>query len=177
MQKDEQKNLFQKVIEQHRGILFKVAKTYCQNENDRPDLIQEIMIQLWLSFHRYNDRYKITTWIYRISLNVAISFYRKNSIKINDRILLDEHLTQIAENDKPESEQQLTLLEKFINELKEIDKALMFLYLEERNYKEISEILGISESNVSTKVARIKESLKQKFATIKNENNGRFKTY
>lgn len=168
MQKKEQKILFEKVIEQHRGILFKVARTYCQNENDRADLIQEIMIQLWLSFPRYNDRYKITTWIYRISLNVAISFYRKNSIKINDKIPLDEHLSQIAENDKPESEQQLNLLDKFINELKEIDRALMFLYLEERNYKEISEILGISESNVSTKVGRIKEILKQKFATIKN---------
>ncbi len=168
MQKDEQKDQFEKVMEQHRGILFKVARTYCQNENDRPDLIQEIMIQLWLSFHRYNDRYKITTWIYRISLNVAISFYRKNSIKINDNIPLDEHLSEIAESDKPENEQQLNLLEKFINELKEIDRALMFLYLEERNYREISEILGISESNVSTKVGRIKESLKQKFATIKN---------
>jgi RNA polymerase sigma-70 factor (ECF subfamily) len=168
MQNDEKKNLFEKVIKQHKGILFKVARTYCQNENDRPDLIQEIMIQLWLSFHRYNDRYKITTWIYRISLNVAISFYRKNSIKIHDNILLDEHLSGIAGNDKPENEQQLNLLEKFINELKEIDRALMFLYLEERNYKEISEILGLSESNVSTKVGRIKESLKQKFGTIKN---------
>lgn len=168
MHKDEQKNLFEKVIEQHRGILFKVARTYCQNENDRPDLIQEILIQLWLSFHRYNDHYKMTTWIYRISLNVAISFYRKNSTKTNDKIPLDEHLSEIADSDKLEKEQQLNLLEKFINELKEIDRALMFLYLEERNYKEISEILGISESNVSTKVGRIKESLKQKFATTKN---------
>jgi RNA polymerase sigma factor (sigma-70 family) len=177
MQKDEQKKAFEKVIQQHKGILFKVARTYCQNQDDRPDLIQEIMIQLWLSFHKYNDDYKITTWIYRISLNVAISFYRKNSIKINDGIPWGEHLSQIAENDRAESEQQLTLLEKFINEFKEIDKALMFLYLEERNYREISEILGISESNVSTKVARIKESLRQKFATIKNQNNGRFETY
>lgn len=168
MQKDEQKKQFEKVIEQQKGILFKVARTYCQNENDRPDLIQEILIQLWVSFHRYNDQYKITTWIYRISLNVAISFYRKNSGKKGDNLPLDENLPLAEGNDKREDEQQLHLLEKFINELKEIDRALMFLYLEEKNYREISEILGISESNVSTKVGRIKDSLKQKFATLKN---------
>lgn len=168
MQKDEQQKQFEKVIEQHKGILYKVARTYCQNENDRPDLIQEILIQLWVSFHRYNDRYKITTWIYRISLNVAISFYRKNSGKISENLPLDENLPLAEGDDKREDDQPLHLLEKFINELKEIDRALMFLYLEEKNYREISEILGISESNASTKVGRIKDSLKQKFATLKN---------
>lgn len=168
MQKDERKRLFEKIIEQHRGILFKVARTYCQNEHERPDLVQEILIQLWLSFHKYNERSKITTWIYRISLNVAISFYRKNSNKISSKAPLQEQMLEIADNNKAHQEQELCLLESFINDLKEMDRALIFLYLENRSYREISEILGISESNVSTRVNRIKESLKRRFETRKN---------
>ncbi len=159
----EQSQLFQKLIEQHQGILFKVARTYCHAEEDRQDLIQEIMIQLWQSFHRYNDKFKITTWFYRISLNVAISFYRKNETRGKNTIPINEEISQIQEIDKSEKELQLGLLEGFINELKDLDKALMLLYLEDKSHTEISDILGISISNVSTKVARIKEKLKQRF--------------
>ena len=168
MQQNERKQLFQKIIEQHKGILFKVARTYCKNEADRLDLIQEIVIQFWLSFHKYKDNFKVTTWLYRISLNVAISFYRKNEVRKSNNVALSEQFTQIKEDDKSEKEQQLNLLELFISELKEIDRALMFLYLEERSYKEIAEILGISETNAATRVGRIKAGLKQKFSTIKN---------
>ncbi|MEQ1767571.1 MAG: RNA polymerase sigma factor, partial [Methylotenera sp.] len=80
MQTKNQNQIFQELIEQHKGILFKVARTYCQDEDDRQDLIQEIMIQLWQSFHKYNEKFKISTWLYRISINVAISFYRKNAV-------------------------------------------------------------------------------------------------
>jgi RNA polymerase sigma-70 factor (ECF subfamily) len=169
MQQNEQKQLFQKIIEQHKGILFKVARTYCQNKADRLDLIQEIMIQFWLSFHKYNDSYKMTTWLYRISLNVAISFYRRNVVRKSNNVPLEEQFTQVKEDDISEKEQQLNLLELFISELKEIDRALMFLYLEERSYKEIAEILGISETNVATKIGRIKAGLKQKFSTTKKQ--------
>jgi len=168
MPQSEQEQLFREIIKQHKGILFKVARTYCRSEADRPDLIQEIMIQFWLSFHKYNDDYKITTWLYRISLNVAISFYRKNEVRKSNNDPLGEQFTQIKEDEKSEREQQLNLLEMFMSELKEIDRALMFLYLEEKSYKEIAEILGISETNVATKIGRIKAGLKQKFSTIKN---------
>ena len=168
MQKENQKEVFEEIIKNNKGILFKVARIYCQTECERPDLIQEIMIQLWLSFPKYNNRYKITTWIYRISLNVAITFFRKKSTQINSKIQLDEFLSKPVEVDHQEKELNLNLLERFINELREFDKALMFLYLEEKNYKEISDILGISESNISTRVNRIKNKLKEKFATIKN---------
>lgn len=169
MQTEEQNQLFQELIEQHKGILFKVARTYCQDDEDRQDLIQEILIQLWQSFHKYNDKFKISTWLYRISLNVAISFYRKNEVRKNKNVPLNEQITEIQEVIKSEKVQQLNLLEQFINELKEVDKALMLLYLEEKSYKEISEILGISETNVATKIGRIKRSLKQKFLLIKNQ--------
>lgn len=164
MNKQEQQQFFQEIIERHKGILFKVARVYCRNENDRQDLIQEMMIQIWQSVHKYNDQFKISTWLYRISLNVAISFYRKNKTRANRFTVLNEHMTEIPTEDKTETEQQLNLLEQFISELKEIDKALMILYLEDKSHAEIAEILGMSVSNVGTKIGRIKDKLKTRFS-------------
>ena len=168
MQTEENKKRFEQLMEQHRGILYKVARTYCQNETDRPDLLQEMLIQLWLSFHKYDDRYKFTTWMYRVALNVAISNFRKSKSNKHDAISLDGDAVQIAAHDTSGLESQHLLLQQFISELKALDRALMLLYLDERPYKEIAEIIGISESNVSTKVSRIKENLKRKFANTKN---------
>lgn len=168
MDKQKQQQFFQEIIEQYKGILFKVARAYCPNEDDRQDLIQEIMIQIWQSIHKYNDQYKISTWLYRISLNVAISFYRKSSTRAKKYTVLNEQLVEIPDEDKSESERQLNLLEQFISELKEIDKALMILYLEDKSHTEIAEILGMSVSNVGTKIGRIKEKLKSRFSQLKS---------
>ncbi len=164
MQIEDQKIIFQELIDENKGILFKVAKTYCQDEVDRQDLIQEMMIQIWRSLHKYNKQFKMSTWLYRISLNVAISFYRKNTIRNSHVIFLREEFPQIQEIESSEKEQELNLLEQFINELKEIDKALMILYLEDKSHAEIAEILGLSVSNVGTKIARIKDKLKKRFS-------------
>jgi len=164
MDKLKQKQFFQEIIEQYKGILFKVARAYCPNEYDRQDLIQEIMIQTWQSIHKYNDQYKISTWLYRISLNVAISFYRKSSTRAKKYTALNEQLVEIPDEDKSESERRLNLLEQFISELKEIDKALMILYLEDKSHTEIAEILGMSVSNVGTKIGRLKNKLKSQFS-------------
>jgi len=166
MHAEEQKRLFLATIEQHKGILYKVARAYCPNEDDRQDLIQEMMIQIWQSIHKYNGQFKISTWLYRISLNVAISFYRKNTTRANKYTVLNEQTAQIPTEDKSEIEQQLNILEQFISELKEIDKALMVLYLEDKSHAEIADILGISVSNVGTKVGRIKDRLKIRFSQL-----------
>ena len=107
--------------------------------------------------------------MYRVALNVAISDYRKVKKK-DDTISLDEHLIEIAdENDQNnESGNNFRLLQQFINELKELDRALMLLYLEEKSYKEIADILGITETNAATKISRIKEKIKQRFSNIKD---------
>ena len=166
MNEKQQRQDFQNIIDQHKGIFYKIARAYCPNEDDRQDLIQEMMIQVWQSNHRYNGQFKISTWLYRISLNVAITFYRKNTTRANKHTLLDEQTEQIPTDDKTAEERQLVLLEKFISELKEIDKALMVLYLEDKSHAEIAEILGMSISNVGTKIARIKEKLKTRFSQL-----------
>jgi len=168
MSEKEQKQYFQEIIEQHKGILYKVARVYCKNQDDRQDLLQEMMIQIWKSIHRYDRQLKISTWLYRISLNVAISFYRKQSARANRYSVLNEQTTEIPIDEKTEVEQQLILLEQFINELKEIDKALMILYLEDKSHSEIAEILGMSVSNVGTKMGRIKDKLKTRFSQLKS---------
>ena len=168
MDKQGQQHLFEGIIEQHKGILFKVARAYCPDEEDRQDLIQEMMIQVWQSIHKYNSQYKITTWLYRISLNVAISFYRKSSTRAKIYTELNEQMVETLVEDKSENERHLNLLEQFICELKEIDKAMMILYLEDKSHTEIAEILGLSVSNTGTKIGRIKDKLKARFSQLKS---------
>lgn len=163
MQTDKEE--FSKLMQENKGIVFKVCNSYCSNKNDIEDLAQEIIFQLWKSYSNYNASYKFTTWMYKIALNTAISFYRKVK-KTHNTISFEEHLIEIADNNEAAiNNQNINLLQHFINELKELDKALMILYLEEKTYKEIAEIIGITETNVATKINRIKEKLKQKFST------------
>jgi RNA polymerase sigma factor (sigma-70 family) len=166
MGETEKHKRFQEVIELHKGILFKVARTYCKSEEDRQDLMQETSIQIWRSLDRYDDKYKISTWLYRIALNVAISFYRKNAKRQEATFPLDIQVLHIYEVENPEKQEQLKLLEGFINELNDLDKALMLLYLEDKTHSEISDVLGISQSNVGTKISRIKDKLKKRFSQI-----------
>jgi RNA polymerase sigma factor (sigma-70 family) len=169
MDKDRTDN-FLVVIESNKGILYKVANSYCRDIEDRKDLIQEIIMQLWKSFDNYNEKFKYSTWMYRISLNVAISFYRKeNSRKrISNSLttaVFDFTDTEISE----EKETNLGILNEIISKLNDLNKALILLYLEEKNYKEISEIIGITETNVATKIGRIKSRLKKEFNQLKNQ--------
>jgi RNA polymerase sigma factor (sigma-70 family) len=161
--------IFLSVMENHKGILYKIANAYSKDSDNRNDLVQEIIIQLWKSFEKYDAMYKYSTWIYRIALNVAISFNQKENRRKNRTHPLTDSILSFAEpTENNETEKNIRLLQQFISELKELDKALMLLYLEEKSYKEIAEIMGISETNVATKIARIKRNLKEKFSKIKN---------
>jgi len=158
---------FLQLVQQNRGIIFKICNSYCANKNDREDLAQEVIYQLWKSGNSFNGSYKFTTWMYRIALNVAISFYRKENKK-GPVISLNENNMDVEDKEGfvYETEENLNLLQQFINELKELDRALMILYLEAKSYAEIAEITGLTETNVSTKINRIKDKLKQKFLTV-----------
>jgi RNA polymerase sigma factor (sigma-70 family) len=159
-------NLFVSIIESHKGILFKIANAYCRDPENRNDLIQETILQLWKSFENYDNQYKYSTWIYRIALNVAISFYRSEKRRNHLQMPICEVITDLADtSNKGETEDKLLSLHLFISELKEIDKAMMLLYLDEKSHKEIAEIIGISETNVATKIGRVKIILKHKFLT------------
>jgi len=157
------------VIESNKAIIYKIAKSYCSQEDNKEDLIQDIVVQLWLSFHKYDETYKLTTWIYRIALNVAISFYRKESRRDGINRGLPAEILHFQEEEAALDRQAaVEQLYGFIQELREMDRAIMLLYLEEHSQQEIAEILGLSPTNVSTKVSRIKQQLKQKFSTLKD---------
>jgi RNA polymerase sigma-70 factor (ECF subfamily) len=164
------KDIFVKTIDEHKKIIYKIVNSYCPNREDRKDLEQEIIIQLWNSFDSYNDNYKYSTWMYRIALNVAISFYRKEKKRpTGSQIYNQASIFLVEEGDGEEDaelEYHLKLLQGFIHNLNELNKALMLLYLEEKSYEEIAEILGITKTNVATKISRIKLKLKNEFQKI-----------
>ncbi|GAB3335541.1 sigma-70 family RNA polymerase sigma factor [Larkinella ripae] len=160
-----EKDRFLALIEDHKKIIFKVCNSYCKDAEDRKDLVQEVIIQLWQSMSRYNNQYKLSTWIYRIALNVAISFYRSEHTRKKQTSSIHDSLIDIADED-PESESNSTLLHHFINQLDELNRALMILYLDDKSYREMADILGISETNVATKISRIKQRLKAQFSKL-----------
>ena len=167
IQKDKEWFLLQ--LEEHKLIIYKICNSYCKNASDRNDLAQEISYQLWRSYGNFNGTVKFSTWMYRVALNVAITFYRKTASAGNIIHLAEPaNEPEDKKEDNTELEKNISVLQQFINELKELDKALMILYLEEKKYIEIAEILGISETNVATRISRIKDKLKQKFSTINN---------
>lgn len=159
--------LFITVMEAHKGIIFKIANLYSQNQEDRKDLVQEVFLQLWKSFDKYNKQYKYSTWIYKIALNVAISFYRKEKTRASRSNSFTEDILQVVDvNENAGIDEKTALLWKYLNTLSELDKALILLYLEGKTHKEIVEIMGISETNVATKISRIKSSLRQKISNL-----------
>lgn len=157
---------FQTLLDDHKKILYKVCNTYCRDRDARDDLAQEITIQLWRSFPKFDERWKFSTWMYRIALNVAISFYRRENTRIRYVISNDQQLMEAADELKnPPAEVQL--LYGFIEGLDAMNKALALLYLDGHNYREIAEILGIGEANVATKISRLKTKMRQEFSACK----------
>lgn len=160
----ERHQLYLDILEKHKGIVFKVARSYCSNEFDREDLVQEILAQIWRSLDTYTDAFKVTTWMYRVALNVAISFYRKDKSAAYKHTEIEDRLLTYDMVQESENEQNLSALYAFIDELNDIDKAVLLMYLEGENQAEIAANLNITISNVSTKISRIKQKLKLKTA-------------
>lgn len=153
---------FAELLQQHRGIVFKVANTYAYDPDDRDDLAQEIAAQLWRAWPGYDAGRSFSTWMYRIALNVAISQLRGAARRRRHLVSLDDDLHGIPDGNAAdhETEQQLRLLHGFIAILAPLDRALLLLYLEERKTREMAEVLGISESNVTTKISRLKRRIR-----------------
>lgn len=160
------KDSFVEIIEKNKGIIFKVCNTYCKDSEDQKDLAQDIIIELWKSFDKYDSKYKFTTWMYRIALNVAISYYRKSLTKKKQITTTDFDFVNITQQETVDKETEIGLLREFISQLDEMNKTLMILYLEGNSHKEIAEILNITVSNVGTKIGRIKKKLKANFQNL-----------
>lgn len=152
---------FESLLQEHRGIVFKVASIYARGNEDRRDLVQEVAVQLWRSFGSYDPaRAKFSTWMYRVALNVAISharqFAREKPLEPLDAV----HLELPGDTDVSQPDERLAALYAFIGQLDPLNRALILLYLEDRSHAEIAQVLGISESNVATKINRIKHKLR-----------------
>ena len=157
---------FQALLAQHEKIVFKVANMYCRNAEDRRDLAQEICVQAWRSFGSYDAARSFSTWMYRIALNVAISFARSAGLRERHAVPLDEEVHDIADdNAMPhEPDERVRVLHNFIDQLDALNRALMLLYLEDRSYREIAEVLGITKTNVATKINRLKQRIRSGIA-------------
>ncbi len=166
------KEKFLQLVKENKGIVYKVCNAYCHDKDNRDDLAQEILYNLWKSFLSFRTDLKFSTWMYRIALNVAISFYRKEK-KLKPHVEIYDDMALFEEDEKDiYAQDNLKLLRRFIDELKEIDKSIILLYLDDKSQKEIAEITGITESNVSTRINRIKYKLKSNFLTNQNNHHG-----
>lgn len=152
---------FMEMIRQNEGIIYKVTSFYADTEHPIGDLYQEVVLNLWKGYPSFRGESKYSTWIYRIALNTCVSFYRRSKKNVN-YVDISMDVPDVVENNE-----QIQELYKLINRLGKIERALVLLYLDDKPYKEISEITGLSVTNVATKLSRIKDKLKQ----MSNEEN------
>jgi RNA polymerase sigma factor (sigma-70 family) len=155
---------FSQLMEQHKGIIYKVVNSYCQHQDDRQDLAQEILTAMWLTIDKYNNEFKFSTWMYRIALNVAISYYRKDSKRQDKPGVDDETLINIIDiTSEEDKSKEIKQLYRFIGQLDKLNKAIIILYLESESYESIAHSLGLSKTNVATRIGRIKAILADQF--------------
>jgi RNA polymerase sigma-70 factor, ECF subfamily len=165
MSDNKQKEQFLDILEKNIGIIIKIARAYSNTLHDKEDLINDITLELWKSFGRFKGDSKISTWIYRVALNTCMNYKRKRE---KDRLFFLDDLTQI-ENlswliDQPDSSHS-EILYQCIDELNQLNKAIIMLYLDGNSHDEISDITGISKTNVGTRISRIKEQIKNLVTT------------
>lgn len=158
--KKELENTFVQLLEKNQNIVHKVCRIYTNDQDSHNDLFQEITIQLWKAYPKFRGDAKFSTWMYRVALNTAITLYRKQKRAPKTQDYESVHYKISASGYDDTIEQQLKVMYAAVKELNDIDKALVFLYLEDKNYREISETLGISEVNARVKMNRIKNKLK-----------------
>ncbi len=165
---------FEAKLEAHRGIVFKLANAYCPAGEERDDLVQEICLQLWRAFPSYDPARRFSTWMYRVALNTAISFARAAATRGERAVPLESsEAAARVEAPAPAGEDgRLAALQRFLGGQGELERALVLLYLEDRSYREIAEILGLSETNVGTKLNRLKHEMRRTLTAAKESDHG-----
>jgi len=170
----DKEDFFRRILSDHQDKIYRLCWSYVQDQEDGKDLYQSILIKIWNGIDSFQDKSSVSTWIYRLAVNTSIDYIRRKkkhrsvdtevdvlNIHMGDRTTDIEDNLIVSEN--------LEILHKFINQLSFIDQTLIYFYLEDLKYREIAEILGISEKNVSIKLHRIKKVLKQYFKDMEND--------
>jgi len=167
MKQRQNKKEFSELIEKHQAIIHKITLIYAGNSVDREDLFQEICLQLWLSYPNFREEAQFSTWMYRVALNTAISNIRKSKKNLSFEPLRE---TDRIPDDSNIEKENVQLLYRAISKLNSIDKAIILLWLEDKNYEEIAIIMGTTKTNVSVKLVRIKRKLEELVSkTVKQE--------
>ena len=152
---------FLQIIKKNQGIIHKVCNIYCDDQDDRNDLFQEIVAQLWKSFPSFREESKFTTWMYRVALNTAITTFKKTKRRPDQNRLTYENFQVKDENYDTETEDEIKNLHRAVAQLTGVEKSIVLLFLENKKYEEIAEITGITQNYVRVKMNRIKKKLKK----------------
>lgn len=153
---------FLSLVEKHQNLIHKICRLYTKSSVEHKDLFQEITIQLWNAYPKFRGDSKFSTWMYRVGINTAITLYRKSKRRIKSFSIEDvAYKVPHSESYDEIEDQQLKSIYQAVQALNDIEKAVVFLYLEDKSYKEISDNIGISEGNARVKINRIKKKLKK----------------
>jgi RNA polymerase sigma-70 factor, ECF subfamily len=148
---------FEKTVKENAGILHKLCRVYSNNESEYEEIFQEMMIQIWRALPNFRGDSQLSTWLYRICINTALNFRTKTN-KFKKFVRLEENIS-VNFNFEDEKDEQLKKLYVAIRELKPIDRAIVSLYLDEKSYEDTASILGMSKTNVATRLMRLKQKL------------------
>jgi RNA polymerase sigma-70 factor (ECF subfamily) len=162
----EKKDRFTEAVQKNERLIYKVAGFYVDNLHDRQDLVQEIIYQLWKSFDSFGNRSSVTTWMYRVAMNTAICFLNKTKRRISTESI-DQTTLEYAASGNDDTEQRLKIMYDHIRQLNLIEKGVLMLFLEGKSHEEIGGLVGLSTSNVGTKLSRIREKLKKQITKIR----------
>ena len=160
MNSDKEKK-FLRLISEHEGLIHKICHVYAADALAKQDLFQEIVIQLWKSFENFRNESKISTWMYRVALNTALTEKRRNKTKVSISFLGSLKDDKAQESNMDANEENLNLLFSAISKLTEVEKAVVMLYLDDKSYEDMEVVLGINQGTLRVKMNRIKEKLRQ----------------
>ena len=161
MNNEKLKDIFIEKVSENSGIIHKVCNIYCNNSEEKKDMMQEITLQLWISFPHFKEKSKFSTWMYRIALNTAITNIRKSKTNPFFEAFSEKQYNIVEKQDIPTLDEDINRLYKAIAKLNDVEKGIILLYLEKKTYTEIGGIFGLSEKNISVKIVRIKGKLKK----------------
>ncbi len=160
MDNDKLQTDFIEIIEDNKKLIYKVSHMYCDKADDVKDLFQDIISNLWIAYPNFQQKSKVSTWVYRISLNTAITWFRDYTKK-SKRIEYASWIPDITNETDHTVDELCDQLYRAIDTLGKVDKAIIMLFLDDTSYDEIAEIVGLTKTNVATKISRIKLKLKE----------------